>query len=158
MANEKEVKAVETNEQVVTATATDERLVLPVTRKPFIGKDKKEYWGYVVEGTIVRVKNGKRFEKEVTVDFVAKDQGGYEVLDLIFFETDEAELVMHDETMTNEKTGEVSTYTVYEIRAQDDDGTVYSYKVKPSRESDKSLLNMLINSRRIGGDNVGNQG
>lgn len=156
MANEKakETKAIE-NE---TATAVTSANVLPVTRKTFTGKDGKEYWGYIVKGTVVRVKNGKRLEKEVTVDFVARDQGGYEVLDLIFFGTDEAELVMHEETMTNEKTGEVTTYTVYEIQASDDDGTVHSYKVKPSRESDKSLLAMLINSMKNGGDNVGNQG
>lgn len=157
MANEKEVKAVETSEQVINATATDE-IKLPVVRQPFTGKDGKEYWSYVVKGNIVRVKNGKRFEKEVTVDFVAKDQGGYEVLDLIFFGTDEATLVMHDETMINDKTGEVLTYTVYEVQGVDDDGTIYSYKVKPSRESDKSLLNMLINSRKTGGDNVVKQG
>lgn len=141
-----------------TTTAIEDVKRFPVTRKKFVGKDGKEYWGYVVVGKVVRVKNGKQLEKDIEVDFVAKDQGGYEVLDLIFFETDSAELAMYDATMTNEKTGEVSTYTVYEVRATDDDGTVYSYKVKPSRESDKSLLNMLINSRRIGGDNVVNQG
>lgn len=156
MANEKqEVKAVETNETItneaVNATEVNGRL-FPVTRKPFIGKDNKEYWGYIVKGTIVRVKNNKRFEKEVEVNFVAKDQGGYEVLDLIFFETDEAELFMHDKTMINDKTGEVSTYTVYEVRGSDDDGTVYSYKVKPSRESDKALLTMLCNSQNKGGN------
>jgi len=157
MANEKakEVKAVETNEIATTTEATTaieaNGKVFPVTRQPFTGKDGKEYWGYVVKGTIVRVKNNKRFEKEVTVDFVAKDQGGYEVLDLIFFDTDEAELRIHDETMTNDKTGEISTYTVYEVCATDDDGTVYSYKVKPSRESDKALLTMLLNSHNVGG-------
>ena len=150
----KETKAVE-NE---TATAVTSATSFPVTRQTFTGKDGKEYWGYVVKGTVVRVKNGKRLEQEVTVDFVARDQGGYEVLDLIFFGTDSAELVMHEETMTNEKTGDVSTYTVYEIQSADDDGTVYSYKVKPSRESDKSLLNMLINSKKNGGDNVASQG
>lgn len=156
-ANEK-VNAANATEINETTTAVDTVISLPVTRVPFIGKDKKEYWGYVVKGKIVRVKNGKRLEKEITVDFVAKDQGGYEVLDLIFFDTDEATLVMRDETMTNEKTGEKSTYTVYEVQAEDDDGTVYSYKVKPSRESDKSLLNMLINSRNVGGGNVETQG
>lgn len=156
-ANEKATaaKATEINETITAVSSVNS---LPVTRKPFIGKDKKEYWGYVVAGKVVRVKNGKRLEKEITVDFVAKDQGGYEVLDLIFFETDTAELVMYDATMTNEKTGEMSTYTVYEIQAKDDDGTVYSYKVKPSRESDKALLTMLINSLKNGGGNVDVQG
>lgn len=154
-----EVKAVETNETTINETAnvtetvpSDNIQLFPVTRKPFIGKDKKEYWGYIVKGTVVRVKNNKRFEKEVEVNFVAKDQGGYEVLDLIFFETDEATLAIYDATMTNDKTGEVTAYTVYEVFALDDDGTRYSYKVKPSRESDKALLTMLMNSRKNGGN------
>ena len=54
--------------------------------------------------------------------------------------------------MTNDKTGEVTAYTVYEVFALDDDGTRYSYKVKPSRESDKALLTMLMNSRKNGGN------
>lgn len=150
-----EVKAVETNETItneaVNATEVNGR-IFPVTRKPFTGKDGKEYWGYIVKGTVVRVQNKKRFEKEVEVNFVAKDQGGYEVLDIIFFETDEAELLMRDETMTNDKTGEKSTYTAYYVFGSDDDGTVYSYKVKPSRESDKALLTMLCNSQNKGGN------
>ena len=153
------VKAVETNETTINETAnvtetvsTDNIQLFPVTRKPFTGKDGKEYWGYIVKGTVVRVKNNKRFEKEVEVNFVAKDQGGYEVLDLIFFETDEATLAIYDATMTNDKTGEVTAYTVYEVFALDDDGTRYSYKVKPSRESDKALLTMLMNSRKNGGN------
>lgn len=56
-----------------------------VHRKPFVTSEGKEYWGYYVEGTIVREKNGKRMQKDITVDFVAKDSGGYEVLDLVFF-------------------------------------------------------------------------
>ena len=158
MANEKanEVKAVEVNE--VATSQSDNTIVFPVTRHTFIGKDGKEYWGYEVKGVLVRVKNGKRLEKDIAVDFVAKDQGGYEVLDLIFFETDEANLRIYDATMTDDKTGKVTVYTVYEVYAADDDGTVYSYKVRPSRESDKSLLNMLINSKKNGGDSVKQQG
>lgn len=161
MAQEKaqEAKVFETNEAVTTTTAneiaaaTSDIIVLPVTRQPFTsGKDNKEYYGYVVKGNIVRVKNGKRFEKEVEVNFVAKDQGGYEVLDLIFFETEEAKLRMREETMTNDKTGEITNYTVYEVYSEDDDGTEYSYKVKPSRESDKALLSMLLSSQNKGGN------
>ena len=122
-----------------------------VHRKPFVTSEGKEYWGYYVERTIVREKNGKRMQKDITVDFVAKDSGGYEVLDLIFFSSDIAKLVMHEEKMTNERTGKVSRYTVYEIQSTDDDGTMFSYKVKPSRESDKALLQMLIDRRKNGG-------
>lgn len=128
-----------------------------VKRKIFVGRDNKEFWTYYVEGDVIRVKNGVRKEQHVTVDFLAKDQGGYEALDIIFWFVDEADLVMREETMTNDRTGEVTKYTVYEIEDFDDNGNRTAYKVKPSRDSDKALLQMLINSRKYGGD-VAQQG
>lgn len=153
----RKVMAKETKNEVVERVDEDvvvevgESNEFEVHRKPFVTSEGKEYWGYYVEGTIVREKNGKRMQKDVTVDFVAKDSGGYEVLDLIFFSSDIAKLVMHEEKMTNERTGKVSRYTVYEIQSTDDDGTMFSYKVKPSRESDKALFQMLIDRRKNGG-------
>ncbi len=118
-----------------------------VTRKSFTSKkDGKEYFNYVLKGTIRRTVGGKLLEKEVEVDFVAKDQGGYEVLDIIFFNTDSAELVIEHKTMTNDKTGEVLSFNEYTIQSVDDDGTVFGYKVKLQRESDKSLLDAILRS------------
>ena len=92
--------------------------------------------------------NGK--EREIRVDFAAKDMGGYDMLDIIFMTGEEAFLSIHEETMiANEKTGEVTQYTVYEIWNEDDDGIPYVYKVKPMRESDKAKLNVILQKRAL---------
>lgn len=89
----------------------------------------------------------EKFEDgEVVVDFSAADQGGYEVLDIIFDIKPTAELVMHDEVMVNDD-GERTTYTVYEVQNVDEAGEVYSYQVKPARKSDKSLLNFMLKEK-----------
>ena len=63
---------------------------------------------------------------------------------------EEAFLSIHEETMiANEKTGEVTQYTVYEIWNEDDDGIPYDYKVKPMRESDKAKLNVILQKRAL---------
>ena len=91
--------------------------------------------------------NGK--EREIRVDFAAKDIGGYDMLDIIFMSGDEAYLSVHEEYMTDEKTGVVTPYMVYEIWNKDDDGIPYVYKVKPMRESDKAKLNVIIQKRTL---------
>jgi len=148
-----EVVAQETEAKATKQPESNE-VIFPVKRKTFEGRDGKEYWTYYVEGDIIRIKNGERVVKHVTVDFVAKDSGGYEVLDLIFLFSDEAQLSVHDEKMVNDKTKEVTVYTVYDVFAVDDNGERIVYKVKPSRESDKSLLMALISSLKYSkGDN-----
>lgn len=156
MANEKankvETKAMEQ------ANETKSTPQLFVTRETYISrKDNQEYWCYVLKGKICRTVKGKVFEQEVKVNFVAKDQGGYEVLDMIFFNTDTAELRIRDESMTNERTGEVTAYKVYEVVSRDDFGVELTYKVKLQRESDKSLLDAVIKTM-LGGGNVATQG
>lgn len=120
---------------------------LLVTRKTYTSKkDGKEYFNYVLCDTIRRTVNGKTLEKQVEVDFVAKDMGGYEVLDIIFFNTDTAELIVDRKTMVNDSTGEVLHYNEYTIQSVDDNNNVFGYKVKLSRESDKSLLDAILRS------------
>lgn len=123
---------------------------LLVTRKTYTSKkDGKEYFNYVLCDTIRRTVNGKTLEKQVEVDFVAKDMGGYEVLDIIFFNTDTAELVVERKTMVNDNTGEVLHYNEYTIQSVDDNGVTFGYKVKLSRESDKSLLDAILRSHNV---------
>lgn len=86
---------------------------------------------------------------KIKVDFVAKDAGGYEVLDIIFMGGDEAHLSVREEYLPNESTGELTAYRVYEIWNEDDDGIPYSIKVKPARDSDKAKFDMIINKRRF---------
>ena len=133
MANEK--KATEQATQETQAQVQENVDKLLVEREVFNSKDGREMYGYFVRGKI----RGR----DVKVDFNAKDQGGYEVLDIIFDISPTAQLTMHDEEMTNED-GTKQTYTVYEVSNTDEDGIVYSYKIKPARESDKAYLSVLL--------------
>lgn len=133
MANEK--KATEQATQETQAQVQENVDKLLVEREVFNAKDGREMYGYFVRGKI----RGR----DVKVDFNAKDQGGYEVLDIIFDISPTAALTMHDEEMTNDD-GTKQTYTVYEVSNTDEDGIVYSYKIKPARESDKAYLSVLL--------------
>lgn len=122
-------------ENTITTAIPEKRLI--VERKKFTAKDGREMWGYAVYGKGV---NGR----ETKVDFNAYDQGGYEVLDMVFDINPFAELQMHDETMTDSDSGEVRTYTVYEVANVDEDGDELKCRIKPARDSDKSILAYLL--------------
>lgn len=137
MVNEKNVKATESRVTAAEATTVTPEKRLIVERKKFTAKDGREMWGYAVHGKGV---NGR----ETKVDFNAYDQGGYEVLDMVFDIKPTAELQMHDETMTDSETGEIRTYTVYEVSNVDEDGDELKCRIKPARDSDKSILAYLL--------------
>lgn len=134
MANEKNAKATESTTTVEVAATAEKKLI--VERKKFTAKDGREMWGYAVFGKV----NGR----ETKVDFNAKDQGGYEVLDMVFDIKSTAELDMHEETMTDTETGEIRKYMVYEVSNVDEDGDTLTCRVKPARDSDKSILDYLL--------------
>lgn len=142
MKNEKKAKAVE---------AVKPLGDFIVTREIFREEtdEQSALYGYVLKDKLIV--NGK--EREIRIDFAAKDAGGYEMLDIIFMISDFAYLVMHDETMKDED-GKATQYRVYEIANEDDLGVKYVYKVKPARESDKALLNVLIQQRQIFIENI----
>ena len=129
MANEKNVKVMESTTTAAEVTAMPEKRLI-VEREKFT-------WGYAVHGKGV---NGR----ETKVDFNAYDQGGYEVLDMVFDIKPTAELIMHDETMVDGDTGEVRAYTVYEVANVDEDGDELKCRIKPARDSDKSILAYLL--------------
>lgn len=110
--------------------------VYEITREKFAGNDGKEYWSYLVRG--------KARGRDTKVDFIPKDKGGYEPLDIIFEGNSKVELVMREESMSDEN-GRKSKYMVYTVRTTDEDGTVWKCDVKPARDSDKTLLQMLLN-------------
>ena len=109
-------------------------------RAPFTTKEGKEMYGSFVSCKI----HGKEYK----ADFLAKDQGGYELLDLMFTIKPTAELVMWEEKMTDDK-GNVTPYMVYEARVVDEDGLVYAYKLKLAKESDKSFLNIFMQMQGV---------
>lgn len=133
-------------ENVKKETAKKENTVeerkLFVERESFKGNDGKDYWAYIVKGQV----RGR----DVKVDFAPKDKGGYEPLDIVFDVSPKAELVMTDEEMTDAN-GKVTKFTSYKVLTVDEDGIPYECSVKPSRDSDKALLKMLINAIGVGG-------
>ena len=108
---------------------------LVLERETFVTKKGKEMYGYFVRGVV--------HGREVRAGFLAKDLGGYELLDLMFEINPKVALIMHEESMTDDK-GNVTMYMVYEAQVVDADGLVYTYKLKLAQESDKSYLNILM--------------
>lgn len=137
MANVKKETVMESAEAAVEAAAANSEKRLIVEREEFTAKDGRKMWGYAVHG---KGPDGR----ETKVDFNAYDQGGYEVLDMVFKIKPTAELLMHDENMTDGGTGEVRTYTVYEVANVDEDGDELRCRIKPARDSDKSVLSYLL--------------
>lgn len=109
-----------------------------VERERFKGTDGKEYWSYNLKGQV----RGR----DVRIDFAPKDKGGYEPLDIIFDVAPKAELLMSDETMTDND-GKKTKYTAYSVRTVEN-GIEYTCAVKPSRDSDKALLGMFLNEQK----------
>ena len=75
---------------------------------------------------------------------VPPDYGGYALLDIVFDGAVEADLTVTPLGLTTED-GRVITGNTYAVTSVDPEtGVVYSCKVKPARESDKTLLQMLL--------------
>lgn len=98
-------------------------------------KDNKEYFSYFIKG-VVR-------GKEVRVLITPPDKGGYTVLDIVFGNEMAAELTLTPYEIKDEK-GKVMKGNTYGVRSVDEDGQIYECKIKPFRDSDKALLNMLV--------------
>lgn len=113
---------------------TKDKLVLE--RSQFAGNDGRQYYSYMLRGKV----RGR----DVKVDFAPKDKGGYEVLDIVF-DVGPVELLIAEATMTDSD-GRKTKYTTYKAVAYDEDGNPYECGVKPSRDSDKALLRMLLMS------------
>lgn len=97
----------------------------------------KEYYSYFIKGTVKG--------RDVRVGIKPPDNGGYIVLDIFFDSGKPVNLVVNPYEITTED-GSVLTGNTYAVEGVDEDtGEVYSCKVKPARESDKTLLAMLLN-------------
>ena len=97
--------------------------------------DGKEYFSYFIKGNV----RGK----DVRVLITPPDKGGYTVLDIVFGKEMAAELTLTPYEIKDEK-GKVLKGNTYGVRSVDEDGQVYECKIKPFRDSDKALLNMLL--------------
>ena len=97
----------------------------------------KEYSSYFIAGKIKG--------KDVKVALMPPDKGGWAVLDILFSDTNQGELVVKPYELKDEKTGKVTaTGNTYAVRTVDENGEVYECPVKPFKSSDTALLNMLL--------------
>ena len=102
-------------------------------------KDGKTYYSYFIKGNV----RGR----DIRVLIVPPDKGGYTVLDIVFGEEMEAELVLNPYEIKDDSTGRVIKGNSYAVRTVDADGEVYECAIKPFRASDKALLQMLLNKK-----------
>ena len=109
--------------------------VIYVERETF-EKNDKVYFSYFIKGKV----RGK----DVKVAIVPPDNGGFAVLDIVFGDAMAAELMLTPYEIKDDKTGKVIKGNTYAVHTVDENGEIYECKVKPYRESDKALLNMLL--------------
>lgn len=100
-------------------------------------KNGKTYFSYFIRGNV----RGK----DVRAAVIPPDRGGYAVLDIVFGDAMEAELVVTPFEMKDETSGRIISGNTYAVRSVDENGEVYECKIKPSRASDKALIGMLLN-------------
>ena len=100
----------------------------------------KEYYSYFIKGVV----RGKEIKIQVAPPNKDTDMGGYTVLDIVFGNADRADLIVEPFEITDDKTKQVIRGNRYFVRTVDEDGKVYECPVKPSRTSDRSMLQMLL--------------
>ena len=98
-------------------------------------KDGKTYFSYFIKGQV----RGR----EVKVAIIPPDKGGYTVLDIVFGDAMKAELKITPFEIKDDA-GKVISGNTYAVFTKDENGEVYECAIKPYRNSDKALLNMLI--------------
>ena len=114
--------------------AKPEEKKIKVERETYT-KDDKAYFSYFIKG-IIR-------GREVRIAVVPPDNGGFRVLDIVFDNAMSADLVLKPYEIKDDK-GKVLKGNTYAVVSKDKDGTEYECGIKPFRNSDKTLLNMLL--------------
>ncbi len=108
---------------------------IKVERETF-EKNNKTYFTYFIRGNV----RGK----DIRLAVVPPDKGGYVVLDIVFDKEMEADLVLKPYEIKDEASGNVIKGNTYAVVSHDEDGLEYECQIKPFRNSDKSLLTMLL--------------
>lgn len=99
-------------------------------------KDGRTFFSYFIKGNI----RGK----DVKVAVVPPDRGGYTVLDIVFGDQMAAQLVAKPFEIKDDATGKIIAGNTYSVQTVDENGEIYECAVKPYRNSDKSMLKMLL--------------
>ena len=118
---------------------TNNEQQLYVQKEPF-EYNGKTYHHYFIQGMV----RGREVKIDLAPPNKDTDMGGYAVLDIVFGDADRADLIIEPFEIEDEKTKKVIKANRYIVRTVDEDGKVYECTVKPSRTSDRSLLNMLL--------------
>lgn len=95
----------------------------------------KTCYSYFVKGTV-------RGE-ELKAQLIPQDNGGYVLLDIVFGDSNTAELVIGSISITNDK-GKTQTFPTYTVRNVGENGEVYECPIITARKSDKTKLAMLL--------------
>ena len=99
-------------------------------------KDGRSYFSYFIRGNV----RGK----DVRVAIIPPDKGGYTVLDIVFGNAMACELAVKPFEIKDDATGKVISGNTFAVISYDENGETYECAIKPSRASDKAILNMLI--------------
>lgn len=118
---------------------TNNEQQLFVQKEPF-EYNGKTYHHYFIQGMV----RGREVKIELAPPNKDTDMGGYTVLDIVFGDAERADLIIEPFEITDDKTKQVIKGNRYLVRTVDEDGKVYECPVKPSRTSDRSMLQMLL--------------
>ena len=110
-----------------------------VERELYTAKDGNSYFPYFIKGVV----RGKNIRIQIVPPNNDTDFGGYTVLDIVFGDSNVAELVVTPYEMKDER-GNIRTGNTYGVRNVDENGEIYECKIKPFRTSDKDLIRMLL--------------
>ena len=135
-ANEAEAVTAQTEEVEVVSEEVNDVPELTIERSEFIS-NKRKYWSYFING-VLRGRN-------IKVELVPNDNGGYEMLDLVFGNDTTAKLSVTRTSMRDKDTNRkvyITSYEAYNI--DEDDGSRYHTPIKPARKSDASALEQLL--------------
>lgn len=127
----------EQKNEVKQEAKADEKVVktpIMVERETY-EKNEKTYFTYFIRG--------KARGRNIRASVVPPDVGGYKVLDIVFDDALEAELVITPFEIKDDH-GKVVKGNTYKVVSYDEDGTEYECPVKPARASDKIFLKMLL--------------
>lgn len=104
-------------------------------------KNDNTYYTYFIKGKIrgrdVRIALAPPSDKD------KKDMGGYTVLDIVFGDAMKADFVVEPFEF-KDSTGKTISGVRHLVRSIDENGEIYECAIKPARQSDKALLNMLL--------------
>ena len=112
-------------------------------KKINVEREPREYNGKTYNNYFVR---GVIAGQEVKAQLAPPDNGGYALLDIVFADNRQVELTMKPYEM-RDASGKTVKGNTYAARSTGANGDVFECKLKPHRDSDKNLLEMLLNQK-----------